>query len=49
MMKNNINSENLKASDPTSLISYLTEGSVLWVLVTGVIILIVAAEFFAPW
>jgi len=49
MMKNDTNTDSLKSNEPTSFMSYLTEGSVLWVLVAGVIILVVAAEFFAPW
>jgi hypothetical protein len=48
-MKNNINPNQLNPQGPKALLSYLTDGSVLWVLVTLLIILVVAAKFFAPW
>jgi hypothetical protein len=47
-MKNNIDSNEFNLHGPKALFSYLTDPSVLWVLVAGVIILLVAAKFFFP-
>jgi len=49
MIKNNVDTKEMGPNEPSSLISYLTEGSVLWVLVAGMILLIIALKFFAPW
>jgi len=49
MTNNDVDSEDLELHGLRALVSYLTDSSVLWVLIAGIIILVVGARFFAPW